>query len=382
MTISSVAARTRAKNDRNNAYRKFNQAVFEYRFQAGTNWSRLIERQIHQDGFTSNYRLYGSDQAPLLGLDLPGGPGTSQSHKWKENFDKEYFRMIFADWRGVGEHGPQGMVENNSADTLIDDLERLRIACGRPDEKMVIRSGSWGSTIALGYAARYPNRVAGMVMRLPFLATRQDIEWNYGPNGLAQRTPAAYQEFCSFSGRSDINEILDFYADRILHADSDELKATFLHVLKWEYARNGETCNLNVKDIDLTNPEYSDRLNRARILMHYTANNFTFPDGRGVIDCLPQIPCDIPIICLAHKNDPMCHPGTLGILQAGLPQAQFMVKDADWHWIAPENECPDIGYDNSFVIQGCAYACGLIAQTLIKPTGTNKIYSGVQNYDR
>lgn len=323
---------------------------------------------ITADGFTSNYRLCGTESAPMLALDLPGGPGTAQSSQWKATFAPESYRVILADWRGVGEHGPIGRLEHNCADLLINDMERLRQACCHGStEKMVLRGGSWGAAMALAYASLYPKYVAAIVMRLPFLATARDVEWNFGTSGLALRYPEAYSEFRKLSKDGDVYKLLEAYLANLTSDDQHKVKSALAAAIIWEYQRNGEKHTLSIDEIDLGNNQWMGRLARTRIMFHYALQNFTFTDGQGILPKLTSIPHGIPIVCFAHSHDPLTAPGTLEEIQRLLPQAHFYVKNADWHWIARENERPG-GYDNSFVMEGGAFACRALAQMLPKCT--------------
>ena len=58
------------------------------------------------------------------------------------------------------------------------DIERLREHLGV--EKWTVFGGSWGSTLALAYAIKHPDRVAGLVLRGIFLLT------NSGTNALTR----------------------------------------------------------------------------------------------------------------------------------------------------------------------------------------------------
>ncbi|KAF1022541.1 MAG: Proline iminopeptidase [Paracidovorax wautersii] len=86
--------------------------------------------------------------------------------------------MILIDQRGAGrsihDDGPRAAaVSNNTTQDLLSDLERLRTALGI--ERWVVAGGSWGATLALAYAARWPQCVQGLMLRAPFLASAAEV---------------------------------------------------------------------------------------------------------------------------------------------------------------------------------------------------------------
>ena len=54
--------------------------------------------------------------------------------------------------------------------------------------------GSWGSTLALAYAEKYPERVKGLVLRGIFCLSRAELLWYAQPRGLEQAANAANRE--------------------------------------------------------------------------------------------------------------------------------------------------------------------------------------------
>lgn len=63
-----------------------------------------------------------------------------------------------------GKSTPHACLEENTTWDLVEDIEKLRVHVGV--EKWVVFGGSWGSTLALSYAEKYPERVCNK-QRLP-----------------------------------------------------------------------------------------------------------------------------------------------------------------------------------------------------------------------
>ncbi len=81
--------------------------------------------------------------------------------------------MIF-DQRGCGKSTPHASLENNPLGIWSPDTEKLREHLGI--ERWQVFGGSWGSTLALAYAQKHPERVTELVLRGIFLLRRSELE--------------------------------------------------------------------------------------------------------------------------------------------------------------------------------------------------------------
>ncbi|HEY9236321.1 MULTISPECIES: prolyl aminopeptidase [Phenylobacterium] len=143
---------------------------------------------------------YGSpDGEPLMFLH--GGPGGACAPVMSRYFDPARYRVILFDQRGCGKSeptvasaGPKIALANNTTDHLVTDINALREALGIKG-KMHVFGGSWGSTLALVYAIRYPENVASLILRGIFLGTREDLLYMYQGNAAVfDKTPYALTE--------------------------------------------------------------------------------------------------------------------------------------------------------------------------------------------
>jgi proline iminopeptidase len=145
-------------------------------------------------GQTMYYEVHGKVGGPVA-LVLHGGPGAGLSPRSVKLFDLNRWCVILYDQRGCGKSLPFGVpsLSHNTTDDLLDDMERLRRALGV--KKWYLTGGSWGSTLALIYAEKYPHRVSGMLLRALCLMDDEESDWLYEPNGAAQVFPAEYEKF-------------------------------------------------------------------------------------------------------------------------------------------------------------------------------------------
>ncbi|RZQ64390.1 prolyl aminopeptidase [Amycolatopsis suaedae] len=128
---------------------------------------------------------------------LHGGPGGGSSPTHRRLFDPDAYRIVLLDQRGCGNSTPHasGPTADLSANTtwhLVSDMEALRQHLGI--ERWQVFGGSWGSTLALAYAQRHPERVSELVLRGVFAVRRSELDWYYG-GGAGNLFPEEWQRF-------------------------------------------------------------------------------------------------------------------------------------------------------------------------------------------
>src|SRR5262245_18382804 len=89
---------------------------------------------------------------------LHGGPGGGTDPKQRRFFDPDRYRIVLFDQRGCGKSTPHASLVDNTTWHLVSDMEALRQHLGI--ERWQIFGGSWGSTLALAYAQKHPDRVS------------------------------------------------------------------------------------------------------------------------------------------------------------------------------------------------------------------------------
>ena len=106
---------------------------------------------------------------------LHGGPGAGTTPNHRRFFDPAHYRIILFDQRGAGRSTPYANIIDNTTDHLVSDIETLREQLGI--EKWLVFGGSWGSTLALVYAERYPERCLGIILRGVFMGRKKELDW-------------------------------------------------------------------------------------------------------------------------------------------------------------------------------------------------------------
>ena len=142
------------------------------------------------NGIKLHYRIDGTkSDAPWLVLSNSLG---SDVGMWAPQIQAfaAHFRVLRYYTRGHGRsEAPRGpyTIEQLTGD-VIGLMDHLGIA------RWQIFGGSWGSTLALAYAEKHPDRVTELVLRGIFLLRKQEIDWFY-QRGADAMFPDAWEEY-------------------------------------------------------------------------------------------------------------------------------------------------------------------------------------------
>lgn len=143
------------------------------------------------DGHQLYFYEFGNPEGPPVLL-VHGGPGQGvvEGSGYTRAHDPTFFRMIALDQRGCGQSiphfadDPKGAIHKNDPFSLAKDIETVRKFLGI--EKWHLYGGSWGSCLALLYAAKYPKEVLSLTMSAIWLHTPREIDWYINYMGLFQ----------------------------------------------------------------------------------------------------------------------------------------------------------------------------------------------------
>jgi len=202
-------------------------------------------------------------------LIVHGGPGIGCTERMRRAFDPERYRIVLFDQRGAGRSRPHASEAStdmrcNTTHHLIADMERLREHLDI--ESWVLSAGSWGVTLAVAYAERFPQRVLAMVLANVSLSRRREIDWLY--RDVARFFPEEWQLFSEGVPEAERGDLVAAYARAMEQPDRRELAAN--RWARWEDAVVSLEPNAKPS-------VYSDRPPAAliafvRICAHYFAN--------------------------------------------------------------------------------------------------------------
>jgi proline iminopeptidase len=201
---------------------------------------------------------------------LHGGPGGGTAPDMRRFFDPQRYRIVLFDQRGCGASRPHAELRENTTWDLVSDIERLRIHLGI--ERWLVFGGSWGSTLALAYAQRHPERVTELVLRGIFLLRRSELAWFYqDPLGAGSIFPDLWERFVAPIPQSERVDMMQAYYRRLTSADTPTRIAAARAWSSWE----GATSFLRMNPLYVAkfeDPAYASAFARIEAFSNTTIN--------------------------------------------------------------------------------------------------------------
>ena len=179
-------------------------------------------------------------------------------------------------------------LSTNTTGHLVADLERLREQLGI--EAWLVLGGSWGSTLALAYAERHPQRVTELVLFGVTAGQHAEFDQVFR-GGLADRFPAQWEPLREAVRPDATNggEVLEGAHRLLFDADPAIRERTAYEWCLWESASPEwpPTTELQPRFRD---PNFA--LAFARIVTHYALNYGWLEDGELLagVGALSEIP--------------------------------------------------------------------------------------------
>jgi len=216
-------------------------------------------------------------------LILHGGPGGAINPTMRRFFDPTRWRMTLFDQRGCGRSRPNASLQDNTTWALIEDIERLRERLGV--ETWTVFGGSWGSTLALAYAATHPERVDALILRGVFLLTKAELGWFY-QQGASMLFPDAWERFLAPIPEAERADLLGAYHKRLVHPDREVQIEAAQAWSRWE----GDTISIRGPEARPAKFNEADfAVAFARIACHYFANAGFFDYDGWLLDQVDRI---------------------------------------------------------------------------------------------
>jgi proline iminopeptidase len=222
---------------------------------------------------------------------LHGGPGSGCSPLLRRVFDPARYRVICVDQRGAGASTPRGATVHNTTFDLLADLCRLREHLGLA--RWLVAGGSWGSALAVAYAATEPHAVTALLLRASFLARRADIDAFFEGSGI------------------DLAQ-----AERAL-SDGDERRQAAVARAWWAWEQQLATG----QSATLGDALLSQQIDRYRVQAHYLVNG-CWLQSPSLLERCEAVP-RVPTLLLHGDDDRICPPAGAIALQERLPAARL-----------------------------------------------------------
>jgi proline iminopeptidase len=204
---------------------------------------------------------------------LHGGPGSGCTAGSRRSFDPNRYRIVLFDQRGAGRSTPFGEISANTTDHLLADIEMLRRHLGI--ERWLVFGGSWGSTLALAYAERHPDRVTEMVLVSIATTTRSEIDWI--TRGVGKFFPREWDRFRNGARTTERGDsLVEAYHRLLMDPDPAVHAKAARDWCDWEMAI------VDVQPNHTPHPRYARpefRLAFARVVTHYWRHHAWLEEG-------------------------------------------------------------------------------------------------------
>jgi len=251
---------------------------------------------------------------------LHGGPGGGTNPQMRRFFDPKRYRIIMFDQRGCGRSTPHASLEENTTWDLVADTEKLRELLGI--ERWQVFGGSWGSTLALAYAQKHPQRVTELVLRGIFLLRRSELEWFYqNSEGAASLFPDLWEQYVAPIPEEERYDMMRAYYRRLTSNDARERNAAARAWSVWE----GATSHLRSEAAYVAKfreVEYAAAF--ARIECHYFVNGGFLEADDQLLREVPKIR-DIPAVIVQGRYDVVCPMRSAWHLHRAWPEAELVI---------------------------------------------------------
>jgi len=206
-----------------------------------------------------------------------GGPGTGFKRWYRKFYNPKVYRIILFDQRGCGKSTPLGEISQNTTQELVSDLEKIREHL--KIDKWVVSGASWGSTLALYYAQKFPKRVLALILRAVFTFRKQEIEW-VQKEGASYFFPEEFEEYKNFIPKSEQKNLVLAYYKRVTGKDKEVAELSAIKSNSW--SKTILSLNQTPKKESTKNIESKvskEEIGATKIFYHYEVNSGFLNEG-------------------------------------------------------------------------------------------------------
>lgn len=259
---------------------------------------------------------------------LHGGPGSGCSPWWGRFLDPAAYRVVRFDQRGCGQSTPSAAdpaidLATNTTHHLIADIEALRRHLGV--ERWLVLGASWGSTLGLAYAERYPERVSELVLFLVVTTGRREVDWiTRGVGRFFPQEWARFRDGVPEAARD--GDLAAAYGDLLHDPDPAVRDKAARDWCDWE------DSHVRVRSEHERNPRYDDpvfRMTFARLVTHYFRHHAWLDDGALLRDAGRL--AGIPGVLIHGRIDVSSPPDVAWELARAWPDSELFLVDQAGH---------------------------------------------------
>ena len=273
---------------------------------------------LERPGGHAIYWEDSGDPASMPVILCHGGPGGASAASRRRFYDPEKFRVVQFDQRGCGKSTPTGLLDGNSLQATIADMEAIREMLGIA--RWVVAGSSWGSVVATAYSEAHPARCLGINLTATWLVRAKDIDWWF--HGVRAMFPELWEAFASVVPPDERGDLRAAYVRRILGNDTEmaEYAARQLHVYEQGFMHF---------DTPMTEWEADRGVRYGRIFAHYASNDFFVRDTQ-LLDEAYRI-AELPVEMIVGRYDCCCTPDNSFDLARQLKRANLVMVPGGGH---------------------------------------------------
>ncbi|WP_202815313.1 prolyl aminopeptidase [Aureimonas sp. AU12] len=274
------------------------------------------------DGHVLYYESCGNPEGKPV-MFLHGGPGSGCSPSHRRLFDPARYRIVLFDQRACGRSTPLGSLDANTTPDLVEDMERLRTHLGLGP--VMLFGGSWGSTLALAYAERFPEHVTEMVLRGVFTGRRAELDWYYR-EGASRLFPDEWERFLAPLSEAERADPVASFRVRLLDPDRSVRATAARAWTDWE----ARTVSMRTLHDAVGGFGASDAaIAFARIENHYFVHDLWLEEGQLIRDAGRL--AGIPGVIVQGRYDVVTPPVTAWDLHKAWPGSELQIVEDAGH---------------------------------------------------
>jgi proline iminopeptidase len=240
---------------------------------------------------------------------LHGGPGSGCNPGQRRFFDPAHYRIILLDQRGCGRSLPAGCIEHNATPDLVNDIDQLRKHLNI--QQWLVFGGSWGSTLALAYAAQHPQDISGLILRGIFLARPSELDWfTYS---VRHFFPEPWDRLTKGLPADARQNLIRTFHEKVMGGDIAAAHA-------WN-TYEGEIMTLLPQPAKEADDNIA--MARARVQLHYLISH-CFLESQPLLEQIDRFR-HIPAVIIQGRYDMVCPPISAHDLHEAWPEAEYIV---------------------------------------------------------
>ncbi len=268
------------------------------------------------------YEICGNPNGKTV-MVFHGGPGGGSYPGLRRFHDPSKWKIVLHDQRGAGKSKPHCELKDNNTSALLEDVEKLRehLKLG----KVHVFGGSWGSTLAVAYAEKYPANVESLVIRGVFLGSQSEIDHFYH-GGVGTLFPEEYAK---------LQELIPeprkmHYPKQLFKLLKDGDEATKKKIAVGWASYEIKVASMNASDEKVAaNFVDWDPYDFSLIENYYMANG-CFVKDEELLNNAKNI-ADIPTIIVQGRYDVVCPPITAWKLHKKLNKSKLVMVETGAH---------------------------------------------------